>query len=290
MTTLVRRSSLALAAAVLAACGADRSAAKRADAVLSDARSDGAPGFYFLPPIAPEPGAGTVNDPGLSPVVQIVALDASGADGAELARFEGGDVKASDSHYMALWSTKRFVPAAGTTYRIRVLLDGKALGYADAQVAKDGKELRLLASSEIFGLTGQRTVPIKFRIHVEPAGDLCAGVTCEAATACLSSACDPESGACVATPAPVGSPCDDGNACTVDACDGSGACASTPLVCEGADQCNTASCGATTGCALQPVGNGKPCTTTTGAAGVCFLPPGAQTSSCVEIPPGKLTR
>ncbi len=290
MTTNTRRISLAVAVALLAACGAERSTKTRADAVLSDGRTDGAPGFYFLPPIAPQPFASTPNDPGLAPVVEIAALDAGAA---VLARFEGSDIKASDSHYMALWSTKDFVPAAGTTYRIKVLLDGGVLGFVDAQVAKNGTSLRLLAADEIFGIIGQRTIPIKFRIHVVQgqAQDLCRNVTCDAPTQCQESvACDPATGACVGTPKPAQTACDDGNSCTSgDACDGEGGCVSgAPTVCEGADQCNVGTCDPVTGCTLHVVEDGTNCTTATGGPGYCLLDPEIARSVCVAIGAGKL--
>ncbi len=288
MTTQKPRTSLALALAVLAGCGAERSAATRPDAVLSDARSDGAPGFYFLPPVAPEPASSSPNDPGLSPVVEITALDAGAA---VLARFEGDAIKASDSHYMALWSTRRIAPVAGTTYRISVLLDGETLGYADAQVARNGRELRLLASNEVFGLTGSRTVPIKFRIHVAPAQDLCRGVECPAPAQCeLAVACDPATGACVATPKPPTESCEDGDPCTTgDLCDGEGACLpGQALVCED-DTCNAPSCDPEAGaCVDHPVENGTNCKTDSGADGYCLLDPELGRSVCIPlVGPGK---
>jgi hypothetical protein len=252
--------------------------------VLSDGRTDGAAGFFFLPPVAPEPSPGTVNDAGLSPVVEIVALDAAGA---VLARLEGDAIKASGSHYMALWSTKRYPPDAGTTYRIRVLLDGKLLGFADAAVARNGRQLRLLGSNDVFGLTGQRTVPIKFRIHGGGTPDLCAGVVCEAPAACQDAVtCDPASGACVATAKPPGTSCDDGDPCTSgDACDGEGSCiVGGALLCEGVDACNAPACDPAAGtCVNHPVENGTNCTTSTGGEGYCLLDPASNRSVCMPL-------
>ncbi len=289
MSACTQKVTLVLAVAVLAACGADHPVATRQYAVLSDGRSDGAPGFYFLPPVAPEPAASTVNDAGLAPVVEIVALDT----GTVLARFEGDAVKASDSHDMALWSTKQYAPVAGTTYRISVLLDGETLGFADAQVAANGRELRLLASGEIFGVTGNRTVPIKFRIHVEATQDLCRGVECPAPTQCQASvACDAATGACVSAPLPSGTACAGGAPCTTGACDGEGGCITTPLVCPGADACNAAACDPGSGaCAIHPVGDGTNCTTSAGGAGYCLIDPQLGRSVCRPLGgPGKLTR
>ena len=228
----------AIAVAVqLIACGGEK-AATRSDAVLSDGRNDGAPGFFFLPPVAAEPGW-RQNLLGLSPVVEIVALEPGEP---VFATFSGDDVKESDSHYMVHWSTKNQVPAAGTTYRIRVLLDGQVLGFADAAVAANGRELQMLASQEVFGLTGRRTVPVKFRIAELPVvvtdtdedgvpddqdvcptvadpdqvdsdedgiGDACEclDVSCGEAVACQISACVPATGACVTENAPDESSC-----------------------------------------------------------------------------------
>lgn len=286
MTTYIRNACLVLAAVLLSACG-DRTTASRAYAVLSDGRSDGVEGFYFLPPVAPAPAEESRNDRGLSPVVEIAALQ----DGAPvLARFEGDAVKESGGHYMVHWSTKLVPPVFGTTYRIRVLLDGRELGFADAQVAKSGTELHLLGSDEIFGLKGQRTVPIKFRIHVAPK-DPCDGVVCAAPAQCEASVvCDPALAACVANALPPGATCDDANACTVgDACDGEGGCtAGAPRVCTDLDACNKATgCDPLTGCVYQHL-VGTPCrlpfngnlvdgvcaaSATPGGLSVCVLPP-----------------
>jgi hypothetical protein len=60
------------------------------------------------------------------------------------------------------------------------------------------------------------------------AGNKCDGVVCSGlATDCLeAAACDPDTGLCVARPKAPGLACtDDGNPCTLDACDGAGACA-----------------------------------------------------------------
>lgn len=216
MTTYPRRAAALAAIAVLTACGADRDPSARKSALLSDARSDGAPGFYFLPPVAPELGVETPNDPGLSPRVEIAPVDGGGDPFV----FEGDAVKASGSHYMVHWPTRVLVPVFGTTYRITVFLDGVALGFADAQVARSGTELHLLGSDEIFGLTGRRTVPIKFRIHLVPDEDACLGVVCPGDDDCNDAVCDPVTG-CGTVPV------EDLTSCTQT----SGPFAGTPGVC-----------------------------------------------------------
>jgi hypothetical protein len=284
---------------LLAACGSEKTS-QRTEAVLFDARSDGGtPGFYFLPPVAPEPGEGT-NDAGLAPVVEISALPS----GPVLVTFDGDEVKVSGDHYMVLWSTKEHVPVAGTTYRIKVLLDSEELGFADAAVAKNGRELRMLASQDVFGVTGKRTVPIKFRIHQAPAepedldgdgiaddqdlcptvadptnldtdgdgtGDACEclNVECTPAQCEESSACDARTGACVALPKPTG-PCDDGNACTESDTCVEGVC--TPgaaLECTPPSVCQVGACDPAAGCTFTNAPNGTACTLPGDLPGIC---------------------
>lgn len=295
------RTTAALVGLLLVACGAERDASRRADAVLSDGRTDGAPGFYFLPPVAPEPAA-KENDRGLSPTVEIVALT---PDASVLAAFSGEAVKESGSHYMVHWSTKEAPPVAGTTYRIRVLLDGELLGFADAAVAGNGEDLRFLASQEIFGLTGQRTVPVKFRLHPVESGDQdedglpdgedlcptvadpanldtdgdgvgdaceCLGVTCQPISACLAATCDPATGACLEQEAPAGTACDDGNPCTEgDACVEGECAAGMAAACTPPSECQVGACDPLAGCTYSNVEDGTTCTYRDGTLpGACF--------------------
>jgi hypothetical protein len=72
-------------------------------------------------------------------------------------------------------------------------------------------------------------------------GDLCTQDVCDGAGACAHppvtcggdcrlSACDPATGTCLGPPAPAGAPCaDDGDGCTMDACDGAGTCVHGPV-------------------------------------------------------------
>lgn len=264
--TIHRSAALAVAFA-LAACGqaAVDPAGGVGPALFVDARSGGAAGFWFLPPIAPEPGDTTPNHRGLAPGVQVEAL---AADGAVVIATLTGEVKDAGAHYQADWAASDAPLAPGATYRIEVLLSGARLGYADAQVSEDGSELRFLYSDETFPLTGARTLPIKFRI-AEPApdadGDLvpdsgdacptvadpvqldtdadgvgdaceCLDVTCVPLDAChVAGTCDPATGSCT-TPA-----AEDGTACEL--ADAAGTCEAGVCVepaaasggCEGCD-------------------------------------------------------
>jgi hypothetical protein len=297
MNVRIRIATAAAALAVVAACGAGRDVSSSSAAVLSDGRSDGAEGFYFLPPVAPQPSDETGNDRGLSPVVEIVPLTPPGAP--VFARFEGDDVKSSGAHYMVHWSTKQYVPVPGTTYRIRVLLDDVVLGYADAAVALNGRQLRMLASEEIFGLTGQRTVPIKFRIHVGEGSeeDLCLGVVCPSPAPCEAVACNPATGACETTPLADETVCDDGNPCTATDVCGAGLCVPGPArVCPDLDDCNKGgACDPVTECSVTVPQVDTNCIQTggefPGTQGICKLDPQRPGFSyCADIGGSKLSR
>jgi RHS repeat-associated protein len=88
-------------------------------------------------------------------------------------------------------------------------------------------------------------------------------VMCVAADQChVAGVCNPSSGACSTPPAPNGTACNDGNACTqVDTCQ-VGACTGTsPVVCTASDQCHVAgTCNPSTGACSNPAAtNGTAC-------------------------------
>jgi hypothetical protein len=85
--------------------------------------------------------------------------------------------------------------------------------------------------------------------HVEPAGTVCRTATgvCDVAEECSGVAGE----ACPADEhAPAGGSCEaDGDLCTVDTCDGSGACTTTgPLDCDDGNRCTQDSCDPSVGC------------------------------------------
>ncbi len=298
-----RSMAAACAALALAACGGSGDeAAVTPSAVLVDARTGGTTGFWFLPPIAPEPDDTTPNHRGLSPAVEVEELP-PGAAGV-VASFPAGSVEDAGAHYEVAWATTGSSLSPAMTYRIRVSLSGVVLGYADAAVAAGGNELRLLYSQETFPLTGDRTLPIKFRI-AEPApdadGDLvpdasddcptepdpvqldsdgdgtgdaceCLGVVCPQSAPCHApGACDPRTGACAAPAQPDGAACDDGDACTPDDRCIAGECQpGTPLVCAPLDACHLAgACDPAAGtCSTPAAPDGTPCPLET-VTGVC---------------------
>ncbi|MGM0578259.1 MAG: hypothetical protein ACQEXJ_21225 [Myxococcota bacterium] len=83
-------------------------------------------------------------------------------------------------------------------------------------------------------------------------------------TGCVPEVCDPETGQCVADPAPEGAPCNDGDPCTVDDRCSGGVCAGTLMDCTDDNPCTEDVCDSALGClhldAAGPCDDGDPCT------------------------------
>lgn len=142
---------------------------------ISDGSHDGVEGFYFLPPMVKTPDHAGTFDPTLSPVVEICETTActefheifsmtEGA-GSELVRLDE-----ENEHYVVNWHTDRTGPdgtgtAVGQTYRVRIQVAGTVLGYADVQMAENGKEARNTTTDNVIGLVDGRTLPVMFRIE-----------------------------------------------------------------------------------------------------------------------------
>lgn len=79
--------------------------------------------------------------------------------------------------------------------------------------------------------------------------------------ACIQAACNPNSGLCVTSLRPDGTPCDDGNACTIDGACSAAFCASDTIDCSALQTpCSLAQCDAATGlCYAQPKAEGTSC-------------------------------
>lgn len=141
------------------------------DAIL-DGSSGGNPHFYFLPPLAGEPGAMGDFDAGVAAEVVICEWTGSGC-GATVAEFDtegqgSESVRAdgSEGHYIVNWHTRRSSLEPDQVYRITVSGEGVELGYVDVYAVGNGRDLRAVDDAEYFPLLIGRTVPIKFRIEV----------------------------------------------------------------------------------------------------------------------------
>ncbi len=146
--------------------------------------ADGAHGgpnadFFFLPPLAADPSGhpdfdAEAFDAGQNPVVEICATDCGMAQpsgfpltfgmttglGSERVR-----LVEEEEHYIVNWHTGNFTLQQGGTYRIRVLMAGGELGFADVQVYATMSQAKKASESGSFALVNGRTLPIKFRIE-----------------------------------------------------------------------------------------------------------------------------
>ena len=115
------------------------------------------------------------------------------------------------------------------------------------------------------------------------AGDACNAGKCEpgapkkclSGDACIDAKCDPLSGQCKLKAKPEGAPCDDNSSCTTtDGCKG-GSCAGVIINCDDGNACTIDACKADKGCVSQqstsPCSDGSACTVgDVCKAGVCF--------------------
>jgi hypothetical protein len=78
----------------------------------------------------------------------------------------------SDEHYIVNWHTDETGTEVGHTYRLRVKVAQLVLGYADIQMAANGREARNITDDATIGLVDGRTLPVKFRIETGIAGSV----------------------------------------------------------------------------------------------------------------------
>jgi hypothetical protein len=175
----VRLAALLLPLIILAACdGTTEPQPLLPDdpaAEISDGMHGGPEGFYFLPPMVSAPAYYGTFDPGLSPVVEVCESPECEELHAMFSRTEGDGsegvrVDEADEHYLVNWHTNTTGTVAGQTYRVRVLVGELVLGYADIQMAANGREVRNLTETGTIGLVDGRTLPVQFRIETGIAG------------------------------------------------------------------------------------------------------------------------
>ena len=145
---------------------------------ISDAAHAGAvPGFYFLPPMVPNPSYSGTFDGGLQPRVEICELSGSTC-ATTIATYTttsgtgGQTVQVGTSSYQVSWHTNQFNLDPAKHYRISVYVGTFQLGYADVDVVSSGKELKNVDTQEYIPLQDDRTLPIKFRIETGIAGQV----------------------------------------------------------------------------------------------------------------------
>lgn len=135
---------------------------------ISDGRSGGTKGFYFLPPLVPPPQATGTFDATLEPELSVCELTVTTC-GPELARFTASTSPAvtldlAGEAYALLWQIKGGPLVAGHVYRVTVVVGAFTLGYADLAVVASPGELKSVPAGFI-GVLVDHTINVRFRIE-----------------------------------------------------------------------------------------------------------------------------
>ncbi|HET7228750.1 MAG TPA: Ig-like domain-containing protein [Longimicrobium sp.] len=184
----LKRAAAAAAVLAVAACSADSKSPLAPEGprqTISDAAHAGVvPGFYFLPPMVPQPTYAGTFDAALQPRVEICELSGS-VCGTTIATFTFGTgsssvrVDAAAQNYIVNWKTSDYNLDVNKNYRISVYQGAFRLGFADVDVVGAAKDLKNVDTNQYIALLDDRTLPIKFRIEtgiaaqvvVSPASD-----------------------------------------------------------------------------------------------------------------------
>jgi hypothetical protein len=137
----------------------------------------GNPHFFFLHPIGhprPRKDFNGTFDPNLDPVIEICEWEAGACVGDLLARFTTGSGEISENiqvfpllqWYSVWWRTNGLGLEQGKIYRIRVLVAGTELGYADVDVVKGLRDvIKYKEFDDFVPLRQDGVLPIRFRIE-----------------------------------------------------------------------------------------------------------------------------
>jgi len=141
-------------------------------AIQDGAHGGGNSHFFWLPPLVSAPSVSGTFDPSSSPVVRIAEWD--GAEGALVAEYtrSSGPPPGSETlqldvqgqRYFVNFNSALFNLNPNINYRIRVLVAGTELGFADVDVVANNGDLRRVDQDHIPLRIG-RTLLIPFRIE-----------------------------------------------------------------------------------------------------------------------------
>lgn len=205
-----RRQLIVLAAMVFVACVDGGRSSGPSFAISDYAHGGSTPGFYFLPPVVPQPTISEQFNAFLQPLVRICPLDDAdhvvcGSAPIKFTRATGpgsGTIRVStlDKHYIVNWHTDQ-PPAVepGERYRIEVFADPMGtvqLGFADVGIAATGKEAKNITNGsdgETIGLVDGKTLVIKFFAGIGALGQCTPG-----GPTCAEAVVPPEGGLVVA--------------------------------------------------------------------------------------------
>ncbi len=174
----------------VAACSSDRNLTaprNRPEFAISDgAHQGGTPGFFFLPPLVPQPTTGGTFDADIAALNPRVAIcDISGGPDTDCGGSSEGatpaivvytststpaiTVVSSGERYQVNWDTKLAGLNTGDTYRVHVAAGAigtrRELGFADVVLTTTPGQVLDLATGDFIALNDGRTLPIRFRIE-----------------------------------------------------------------------------------------------------------------------------
>jgi hypothetical protein len=172
---------VALLTLVAACVSGDGRAPLGPDFAISDAaHSGGTPGFFFLPPMVPQPAVTGLFDADIASVnpgiviCEVTAgpdMDCGGATSAlgSFTTISTPAIVLDGDKYKVDWDTKEGDFSAGRTYRVRVLggigPNRRELGFADVLLTTEPGRVKNLATDETIVLNDGRTLPIHFRVE-----------------------------------------------------------------------------------------------------------------------------
>ncbi|HXU01227.1 MAG TPA: DUF11 domain-containing protein [Polyangia bacterium] len=168
-----------------------------------------------------------------------------------------------------VWNLGDIAPGASGSVTVTVSLPSYG-NYANGGTVtyKVGNNTKTGASNTTTTVYGAEPPDAGTDSGTQPDGGagLCANVTCPGPTPanpCKVGACDPMTGNCNIVNAATGTPCDDGNVCTVGTTCSAGVCGGgAAMQCaQPANQCQTAACVVGSGCVVSNLVNGAACST-----------------------------
>ena len=155
---------------VLAACS-DSTAPTSPPPIVSKAVLDGAhggtPGFFFLPPLSQDPSVAGAFDSTLAGrlTVEICPIQ-NGQCGPPVSVFSDTTSEPivslpQSARYTVTWRTAGLALTPGTTYRIRTLIDGEELGYADVDLLPQGAPTDAIGVPKVVSGEEMENLPVR---------------------------------------------------------------------------------------------------------------------------------
>ncbi|MBK9263222.1 MAG: hypothetical protein IPM54_25895 [Polyangiaceae bacterium] len=247
--------------------------AQASQRVISDQPRGGHDGFFWLWPLVPNPTLEGSFDATQSPTVRISECARTcSASGVCTADCTGATVIATYTktsgpgyevvrvnpilkNYYVYWHTWQFALSAAKIYRIDVLLGGYVAGTIDVQPVTTLRQLKNVDTNEMIPLVNGFTLPIRWFLN------RCGSVFCAAQDQCHDAgSCDPATGTCSNPAKANGAACSDGNACTQsDTCQEGACTAGTAVDVDDGNPCTVDACDPIEGPSHEPAAAGSSC-------------------------------